>query len=133
MRMMGRAAGGVTGMKIKKGDELIGVNVVKAKEKEAQLFVISEKGFGKRTNVGQYRLQRRAGSGIKTAKVTAKTGKLMAAKVVYSEFEGVLAISKKGQVIKTALTQIPELGRQTQGVRVMKLGEGDSIASVVCF
>ena len=133
VRVMGRTAAGVAGIRLKKGDELIDVNVIQAKEKEAQLFVISEKGIGKRTNVKYYRLQRRHGSGIKTAKITNKTGKLVAAKIVYPEFEGVVAISKKGQVIKILLEQIPNLSRQTQGVRIMKLDQEDSVASVVCF
>lgn len=133
IREMGRNAGGVTGMRFKKGDELIDVNVVHSKEKDAELLVISENGFGKRTNVKQYRLQRRAGVGIKTAKITSKTGKLVAAKMVYKDFEGITAISKKGQIIKLLITQVPELGRQTQGVRIMKLDDGDAVASITCF
>lgn len=133
VREMGRAAAGVTGIRFKKGDELIDVSAVKSKEAEARLFVISERGFGKRTNVKHYRLQRRGGKGIKTAKITAKTGKLISADIIYPDFEGVLAISKKGQIIKTPFAQIPELGRQTQGVRIMRLEENDSLASVACF
>lgn len=133
IREMGRNAGGVTGMRFKKGDELIDVNVVHSKEKDAELLVISENGFGKKTNVKQYRLQRRAGVGIKTAKITSKTGKLVAAKMVYKDFEGITAISKKGQIIKLLITQVPELGRQTQGVRIMKLDDGDAVASITCF
>ena len=133
VREMGRNAAGVSGMKFKKDDELIDVNVVRSKEKEAELFVISEHGYGKKTNVKEYRLQRRAGVGIKTAKVTAKTGKLVAAKIVYPDLEGAAAISKKGQVIKILMSQIPSLGRQTQGVRVMRIDAGDGLASIICF
>jgi len=133
IREMGRGAGGVTGMKFRKDDELVDMNVISSKEKEAELFVISEHGFGKRTNVKQYRLQKRGGIGTKTAKVTVKTGKLVAAKIVYPEFEGAAAISKKGQVIKIPMAQIPSTGRQTQGVRIMRLDEGESVASIVCF
>lgn len=133
VREMGRGAGGVLGMKFRKDDEIVDMNVINSKEKDAELFVISEHGFGKRTNVRQYRLQRRGGIGIKTAKVTAKTGKLVAAKIVYPEFEGAAAISKKGQVIKIPMAQIPSTGRQTQGVRIMRLDEGESVASIVCF
>lgn len=133
IREMGRAAAGVTGMKFKKGDELIDVNVVHSKEKEAELLVVSEHGFGKRTNIKQYRLQRRGGVGIKTAKVTSKTGNLVAAKIVYPDFEEVAAISKKGQVIKIPLKQVPVSGRQTQGVHIMKLDKGESVASITCF
>ncbi len=133
VREMGRQAGGVTGMRFKKGDELIDVNAINSKEKEADLFVISEKGFGKKTNVRSYRLQRRGGKGIKTAKVTAKTGRLVAAKIIYPDYEGAAAMSKKGQIIKIALAQVPQLGRQTQGVRIMRVDEGDGLASITCF
>lgn len=133
IREMGRGAGGVTGMRFRKDDRLIDMNVINSKEKEAELFVISEHGFGKRTNVKEYRLQRRGGIGIKTAKITAKTGKLVSAKIVYPEFEGAAAISKKGQVIKIPMAQIPKTGRQTQGVRIMRLDDGESVASIICF
>ena len=82
------------------------------------------------TEITEYKVQKRAGSGIKTVKVTDKTGKLVVARIVSDETEEILAISKASQVIKTELKTIPVLGRDTQGVRVMKLREGDSIAGL---
>ena len=92
-----------------------------------------ENGYGKTTALKEYKIQKRGGSGIKTAKITAKTGALMASKVVTDAEEELVAISKKSQVIRTGLKEISSLGRQTQGVRIMKLREGDSIASLVCL
>lgn len=133
VRVMGRTAGGVRGMKLKSADEIVGAGVIKSKDKTQCLMIISEKGFGKKTGIKNYRLQKRGGSGIKTAKVAKKTGELMTAKVINPEFQEVIAISQKGQVIRTPLSGIPSLGRQTQGVRIMKLKEGDSIASLTCL
>jgi len=133
VRKMGRGAQGVRAIRLKKGDELVGANVISAKEKEALLLVVTQNGYGKKTNVRHYRLQRRGGSGIKTAKITQKTGELVAAKVVSPELEEIIAISKKGQVIRTSLKEISELGRQTQGVRVMRLDAKDSLASITCL
>jgi len=132
-RPMGRNAAGVRAMRIGKKDELIGADVISAQEKNAHLLVMSSEGFGKKTNVKNYRLQKRAGSGIKTAKVTSKTGPVVSAKVIYPELEELIAISKKGQVIRTELKSIPELGRDTQGVRIMRLASGDAIASLTCL
>lgn len=132
-RVMGRSAGGVRGIKLAKDDELIGADIIKKDEKGQFLLTMSKKGYGKKTDVKNYRLQKRGGSGIKTSKVTDKTGPLMIAKVINPEFEEVIAISQKGQVIRVSLAQIPALGRQTQGVRIMKLKTGDSIASLTCL
>ena len=133
VREMGRAAAGVKAVKLKSGDELIGADIIQAKEKIASLLVISKKGFGKKTNIKNYRLQRRGGTGIKTAKITAKTGNLVSAEMIYPELEEIIAISQKGQVIRTKLSGISELGRQTQGVRIMKLDAGDEAASITCL
>ncbi|MCK5027163.1 MAG: DNA gyrase subunit A, partial [Candidatus Pacebacteria bacterium] len=92
-----------------------------------------ENGFGKSTKIKEYKVQNRGGSGIKTAKVTKKTGNVMSAKVVSDEEHELVAISKKGQVIRTNMEEVPTLGRQTQGVRIMKLRAGDGIASLICF
>ncbi|MBI2507086.1 MAG: DNA gyrase subunit A, partial [Candidatus Niyogibacteria bacterium] len=132
-RPMGRSAAGVHAMRIGKKDELIGADVISAQEKNAHLLVMSSEGFGKKTNVKNYRLQRRAGSGIKTAKITSKTGPLVSAKIVYPELEELIAISKRGQVIRTQLASIPEHGRDTQGVRIMRLANKDAIASLTCL
>ena len=94
---------------------------------------MSANGFGKKTSLKEYKVQKRGGSGVKTAKVTTKTGKLIVAKVLTGEEEELIAMSKKGQVIRTALKAIPLLGRQTQGVKIMRLRIGDSIASLACI
>jgi len=133
VRNMGRAAAGVRGIKLSSGDELVGAGAASPKDKEQFLLTMAKKGFGKKTQVKNYRLQKRGGSGIKTAKITDKTGQLMIAKIINPESEEIIAISQKGQVIRIALAQVPVLGRQTQGVRIMKLRAGDSIASLTCL
>ncbi|MFZ2072159.1 MAG: DNA gyrase subunit A [Minisyncoccia bacterium] len=132
IREMGRTAGGVRGMKIGKGDEVISVDVIKKEKKDGSFLTMSANGFGKKTSLKEYKVQKRGGSGIKTAKVTPKTGKLIVAKVLTGEEEELIAMSKKGQVIRTALKDISSLGRQTQGVTVMRLRSGDGIASLTC-
>ncbi len=133
VREMGRTAGGVTGIKLQKNDEVIGVDVVKKTIEKGEFLTMSANGFGKKTSLKEYKVQKRGGSGIKTAKVTPKTGKLIVAKVVGGEEAELIAMSKKGQVIRTALADIPNLGRQTQGVTVMRLRAGDGIASLACI
>ena len=121
-------------VRLKKNDSLVGADVIKKTQKNPTLLVIMENGFGKKTILKEYKTQKRGGSGIKTAKITSKTGKLIASKVVdESETEEVIAISKKSQVIRVDVKEIPVIGRQTQGVRIMKLREGDSIASLTCL
>jgi DNA gyrase subunit A len=137
IRAMGRAAGGVRGMKLGSGDTIVGADVVPKGAKNLEVLVVSKNGYGKTTPVAEYKTQKRGGSGIKTVKVTPKTGALIAAKVISKE-EGVgademVVISQKGQVIRTGLAEIPSLSRSTQGVRVMKLRDGDAIASFVCL
>jgi len=133
IREMGRTAGGVRGIKLSKSDEVIGVDVIKAGKKEGAFLTMSANGFGKKTSLKEYKVQKRGGSGIKTAKVTSKTGKLIVAKVLDGEEEELIAMSKKGQVIRTALKDISSLGRQTQGVTIMRLRAGDGIASLACI
>jgi DNA gyrase subunit A len=133
IREMGRTAGGVRGMKLEKSDTVIGVDVIKKDfVKDGSFLVMSANGLGKKTKLSEYKIQKRGGSGIKTAKVTPKTGSLIVAKVLNGSEEELIAMSKKGQVIRTALKDIPSLGRQTQGVSVMRLRAGDGIASVAC-
>jgi DNA gyrase subunit A len=133
VREMGRAAGGVRGIKLGKKDEVIGAHVVRKDWKGAHLLVISSKGYGKRTNFEEYKVQGRGGSGILTSKVTDKTGPVIASQVVTEEQEEVVAISKKSQVVRVDIDEVPVLGRQTQGVRIMKLREGDALASLICL
>jgi len=133
VRVMGRNASGVRGMKLDKGDSIVGADVVKKEMKNPELLVISSHGYGKKTPLDEYKVQGRGGSGIITMKVTDKTGQIITSKVVTDEEDEIAAISKKSQVIRVEVKEIPSLGRQTQGVRIMKLREGDSIASVTCI
>ncbi|MFZ1987503.1 MAG: DNA gyrase subunit A [Minisyncoccia bacterium] len=136
VREMGRTAGGVRGMAIKKGDKVVSAEVVPAESaKDAAILIVMSKGYGKRTPISEYKVQGRGGSGIKTAEVTAKTGEIIGAKVLTGEFKDdeIVVISQKGQVIRTAIGGISSLSRATQGVRIMKLREGDSIASMVAL
>jgi DNA gyrase subunit A len=133
VRVMGRNASGVRGMKLDKGDFIVGTDVIKKEMKNPEFLVISAHGYGKKTPLDEYKVQGRGGSGIITMKVTDKTGNIIASKVVTDEEDEIAAISKKSQVIRVEIKEIPSLGRQTQGVRIMKLREGDSIASITCI
>ncbi len=135
VRSMGRTASGVRGMKLKSNDEIIGMGMVEPallKQKVLELFVISEKGLGKRTDVLEYKVQGRGGSGIKTMNITEKTGKIVNGRIVNnSEERDVLIISKNGQVVRTSIKSISCLGRATQGVRVMRFKkDNDSVVSI---
>jgi len=134
-RVMGRSASGVRGLKIKGEDHVIGADVITpetAKNKETSLLVITEKGYGKRTGLGEYKVQGRGGSGILTAKTTAKTGNVIDMRLITPERleRDLVIISSKGIVIRSAVKQISKLGRSTQGVRVMSLRSGDTVASI---
>ncbi len=133
IREMGRNAVGVRGMKLKKGDKIVGAEVVKKEQTIGDYLVMSENGYGKRTKLKEYKIQKRGGSGIKTMSVTKKTGQLVAVHINDGTEEEVFAISKMGQVIRTKIAEISVLGRATQGVRVMKLRPGDSLASLTCL
>jgi len=138
VRDMGRNAAGVRGIRLKKKDDtVVGMGVIKndkEKIKKYQLLAISENGFGKRTPIGLYKVQGRGGSGIKTAKVTSKTGKLISAFVVNAEImadKDMIIISAKGQVIRLTFKTVSQLGRDTQGVRLMRFKEdSDKVACV---
>ena len=133
VREMGRTAGGVRAIKLGKADTVVGFDIVKKETRDsAALLVMSANGLGKKTPIKEYKIQKRGGSGIKTAKVTPKTGDLIMAKIVTDE-EELIAMSQKGQVIRTALESISKLGRQTQGVTIMKLRAGDKVASITCL
>lgn len=129
VREMGRTAAGVIGMKLDKGDVIVAADKILAGVKGQELLIMTANGYGKKTKLSEYKTQKRGGSGIKTVKVTEKTGKLIVARVVTAESEELLAVSKDSQVIRTEVTSIPTLGRDTQGVRIMKLRDGDSVAS----
>jgi DNA gyrase subunit A len=139
VRPMGRATTGVTGIRLEKGDELIGMGVFPAKEKVPtdkrkkyfrDILTIAEKGLGKRAPVSLFPVQKRAGKGVKAAVVTDKTGFLRLAIMVTQNIDQVVITSKMGQVIKLPLKNIPQLGRATQGVILMRFADkGDSIAA----
>jgi len=137
VRAMGRAAGGVRGMKLGAGDTIVAADMVPKGVKDVEVLVVSRNGYGKTTPVKEYKTQKRGGSGIKTVKVTPKTGPLIAAHIVSKDggvgADEIVVISKKGQVIRTELKEIPSLSRSTQGVRIMRLHDGDAIASFVCL
>ena len=131
IRPMGRSAAGVKGIRLKRrADEVVGMDVIKSQN---YLLVVTENGYGKRTDLKEYRLQGRGGTGIKTAQVTQKTGDLVASRVLLGAEEDLIVISQKGQVIRTKISQIPKLSRATQGVRIMKLEAGDKVASAACI
>lgn len=132
---MGRAASGVRGMRMRGKDSIVGMDVVQpelVKQKVLELFVVSENGLGKRTPVGEYKVQGRGGSGIKTMAVTTKTGPIISGRIVNNtKAQDVLAISSNGQVVRMPLNSISTLGRATQGVRLMRFKEdGDKVVSI---
>lgn len=135
VRPMGRAASGVRGIRLKKSDLAVGMDMIPSGSVSAteQLLVVMKNGYGKRTNLRSYKVQRRGGSGIKTANITNKTGTLVFAFIVSTklEKEDLIVMSAHGQVIRLPLKSISVLGRATQGVRLMSFKEkGDSVASV---
>ncbi len=133
VRVMGRSAAGVTGIRLRKGDHVVSMDVIHkdTDTKNLEVLVVTEYGLGKKTTLSDYKVQKRAGSGIKTVKITAKTGKIMAMMILDgTEEKDLVIISKQGQTIRTALKSISTLSRATQGVRVMRMAEGDTVASV---
>ncbi len=134
VRTMGRTASGVRGIRLKADDKLVGVGIVDpTQEKELQVLTLAENGFGKRSNLSNYKLQNRGGGGIRTLKVSSKTGKVIRGVVVDKEENkdsDILVISQKGQVIRLPFKSISELGRDTQGVRLMRFKQaGDTVVT----
>ncbi|PIR73246.1 MAG: DNA gyrase subunit A [Candidatus Moranbacteria bacterium CG10_big_fil_rev_8_21_14_0_10_35_21] len=132
VRSMGRTAGGVRGIKLKKDDKVVGMDVVFKNQKGNQLLVITENGYGKRSDLKAYKIQNRGGSGIKTSSITSKTGRMIGSAIVnVDDIEGDLILSSsKGQIIRIPLKSISVLGRATQGVRVMRPQTGDKVAAI---
>ncbi|MGB9608771.1 MAG: DNA gyrase subunit A [Minisyncoccia bacterium] len=128
IRPMSRQASGIKAINLRKNDFVVGFDIIK--EKDAKLLVVLSNGFAKQTPLKEYKLQNRGGSGIKTAKITSKTGNLVAAHIITNQ-EEILAISQKGQIIKTSLKDVRLAQRQTQGVRIMRLKPGDKLAGIV--
>ncbi len=135
IRPMGRGAAGVKGISLKKGDEIIGMDVIEKKSAKQFFLIVMENGYGKRTDISQYKTQGRGGSGIKTAKITSKTGHIVMSCILEDgvEEEDLIVISQQGQVIRTGVKTISLLGRDTQGVRIMRLDDGDKVASGACL
>ncbi len=126
-RPMGRASRGVRGIRLRAGDHVIGMDIV---NNDSYMFVISEFGYGKRTKVSQFTAHKRGGVGIRSAVVNKKTGKLVGVKALVGNDQEVIIISTQGQTIRLGLQDIPGLGRATQGVRIMRLNDGDTVASL---
>ena len=134
LRASSRTSGGVRGVKLDEGDKLVSMSVAIA---GAFLLVVTVNGYGKLTEIEEYKTQSRGGTGIKTLKVTDKTGKVAAARLV-RQTEQLMLVSKDGIVISTPLKEedgsgIPNLGRNTQGVIIMKMDEGDAVAAIAAF
>ncbi|MDX9691605.1 MAG: DNA gyrase C-terminal beta-propeller domain-containing protein, partial [Acholeplasmataceae bacterium] len=127
VRSMGRTASGVRGMNIKDGDEVVGVAIVDNNEQD--ILVITEKGFGKRTIVDEYRCQIRGGKGVKTVNVTEKNGRLSTLRTVSNE-EDLIVVSDKGVVIRTHVDQISQTKRATQGVRIIRLRPDHKVSTI---
>jgi DNA gyrase subunit A len=134
LRQMGRVSGGVRGMKIGKDDAIISMSIVPVdQEGIASMIVLTKNGYGKKTPVKDFKIQNRGGTGIKAVKITDKTGNLVGAKIIFNEHEEVIAMSENSQVIRTSLDSVPMLGRDTQGVRIMRLNGDDHVISFVIF
>lgn len=127
-RPMGRAARGVRGARLRPNDVVVGMDVVNSEEQT--LLVISEKGFGKRTKVENFPSHKRGGVGIKAAVVTSKTGPIISVQTIDPDMTDAILISKNGQTIRLRLNDIKLLGRTTQGVTIMRLGESDRVSSI---
>jgi DNA gyrase subunit A len=128
VRPMGRTASGVRGVTLESGADKV-VGMVCITREDANLLVVSEKGYGKRSDMGDYRITRRGGKGVKTINVTEKTGKLVAIKEV-GDKDDLMIINKSGISIRIKVDELRVMGRATQGVRLIKLNDDDSISSV---
>lgn len=127
VRPMGRATRGVRGIRLRKDDKVVGMDVL---SDDSLMLVIMENGYGKITKSKQFSSHNRGGVGIKAGVVTAKTGKAVDVRIISSQEDDVLIISKQGQVIRLKLGEIPVIGRSTQGVRIMRMADGDQVASI---
>ena len=126
VRSMGRTASGVRSISLERNDEIVSMDIL---EEEKEMFVITESGYGKMTKTDLYRCQARAGKGVKTYKLTKKTGDIVGSQILNKEDE-IMLISKDGVIIRMSASEVSTMGRATQGVRVMKMNEGDSVVSL---
>jgi len=130
VRPMGRTASGVIGIKLDSEKDVV-IGMVTIEEKQKDILVVSEKGYGKRTNIDSYRITNRGGKGVKTINVTEKTGCLVALKDVTDNHD-LMIITQAGNILRIPVSGIRLMGRATQGVKLINLKENDSIASVAC-
>jgi len=126
-RPMGRATRGVRGIRLRPNDIVVGVDVAKA---DTELLVVMENGYGKRTKIDQFATHARGGVGIKAGVVSEKTGKVVDVRAIQTAGDDLVIVSAQGQVIRLAVKDISLIGRATQGVRIMRMKEGDKVASV---
>jgi len=126
IRPMGRAARGVRGIRLRPNDRVVGMDIV---DEQRKVLVLSVNGYGKLTKVVQFPTHKRGGIGIKAAVVNSKTGELVTVRSLPPEANEVIIISSQGQTIRLTLKDVPLLGRATQGVRLMRLDSGDTVAS----
>ena len=129
VRPIGRVGAGVRGISLDEGDEVVGMICVEPDSKQ-DVLVLSENGYGKRTDLDEYRITNRGGKGVKTINITEKTGKLISIQAVTDDND-LMIINRSGLTIRTSVSQIRLAGRATQGVRIINLREGDAIASVM--
>jgi len=125
VRSMGRASRGVKGIKLRTGDLVVGMVIV---EEKAALFTVCENGYGKRTGMENYRAQSRGGVGLKNIKTSSRNGKVVSLKAVQSK-DDLMMITAHGMIIRTGLDEIRSIGRNTQGVRLIKLKPGDKLVA----
>jgi len=130
VRPMGRGTVGVRGMKLRKKDEVVAMDIIKKGEIKGGLLVVTENGYGKITDLVHYTKQRRGGIGNKTAAVNEKTGHLINAKIITKKVKDLIIVSQIGQIIRLPIKGIPHLGRATQGVILMRLSPGDKVTSI---
>ena len=126
LRPIGRVARGVIAMKLKGDDEIVSLEIASSGK---QVLIISENGYGKRTGIDKYKIQSRAGVGVKTYKISEKTGNIADAKIV-EETDEVMIINSDGTLIRTPVSEISLLSRDTSGVKVMRSGENDIISAI---
>lgn len=133
VRSTGRNSQGVRGIRISKQDELISMDLLASTEEKAQLLVLTERGLGKKTLAKEFRGQTRGGVGVKVAKINGKTGKVVFAQVIPENSTSIIITSKKGQIVKIDLSQIPKLSRATQGVILMRFSDPDEKIAAATF
>ena len=130
---MGRTAAGVAALRLKEDDEVSSLNIINDEHiKKAKLLVVMDRGYGKQTSIAQYKIQKRGGLGIKTARITSKTGQLISAHLINGE-EDLFVLSAKGQMIRTKISSVRSASRATQGVKIMSLRAGDNIIGAICL